>query len=104
MILTLMLRIITNRIIDGTVFYDHVIARLSFNVLGMWLFFFVMEGCSAFSDLSARIAGSALWKMMDRLSYTIFLTHYMFLTAPFNLKGFFSNRWWIQIAVLRRVT
>lgn len=35
MLAVMVLRLVTNRFLDGTVFYDHVIARLSFNVLGI---------------------------------------------------------------------
>lgn len=91
MLVVILIRLITRHFFDGTVMYDYIVARLSFNVLGTWLFGAMIYVCNKFSVMSARLAGNVAWKAVDKLSYSVFLVHYMFVTSPFNTEDYITG-------------
>lgn len=93
-------RLVVRGIIDGSVLYDRILARLSFNALGVWLYMVMSGLCKKFSKLTASVAGTKLWQRLDALSYPIFLVHYMFMKAPFAVDRFIAQPIWQVCAVL----
>lgn len=84
-------RFIANRFLDNTIFYDDVIARLSFNALAIWVIYIIDFVCSRFSSFSNKVAKSKIWISIDKLSYPIYLTHYMFVKTPFNVDEYIKG-------------
>lgn len=99
----MVLRLVANRVIDGTVFYDHVIARLSFNALGVWLYGLVDWTCRHFYTVAAKLTDSGVWKRLDVYSYAVFLVHYMFLKEPFDTEHYFPGEM-LQITAMLVLT
>ncbi len=87
-ILVFLLRICLRNQIDGTVVYDRFIALFSSNMCAIWCFVLVTKVCDCCKNCSKSVTSSKIWKLFDGFTYPIYLTHYMFLTSPFNLKFF----------------
>lgn len=96
MIAACIIRLSANRIIDGTIFYDRVIARVSFVIIASWIFLLMDAVCCRLGELAQRIANSKIWLKLDELSYPIFLVHYMFMQEPFSVDMYIDNTY-IQI-------
>ena len=79
------LRLYARQTIDGTVLYDMVIARLSFNALAIWLIMLMVKICNL--SIIQKMARRKIWRLLDLASYPLFLTHYMFLQGPFRISG-----------------
>lgn len=86
MILICALRLVSHKYIDGTWVYDDVICAWSFIVLGSWCCLTTDKICQKFHTTTEKIGNTSTWQMVDKLSYPIYLTHYMFLQEPFNVK------------------
>ena len=98
MVLICILRLVTHRYIDGTWLYDSLICAWSFIVLGSWCCLTTERICKKFYGATEKIVSSSAWQMIDKLSYPIYLTHYMFLQEPFDVK-YMSNSLAGQIVV-----
>ena len=96
-------RFTAHRMIDGTIFYDRVIARVSFVVIASWIFLLMDTLCHLFSGLTQSVANSKIWSKLDGLSYPIFLVHYMFMHEPFAVDVYIENVY-IQIFVFLLLT
>ena len=83
------LRLLANRYIDGTIFYDRIIARWSFSVIAIWLIAVQIIVCR--SALAEKLVKSKVWRILDIASYPLFLTHYMFLTGPMKVMEWFKG-------------
>lgn len=83
------LRLCTRGVIDGTVLYDMIIAKHSFNVLAIWLVMFFIK-ISEMQVIGVMVKNK-WWKCLDIASYALFLTHYMFLEGPMNVANWSKN-------------
>ena len=82
-------RLAANRFIDGTIFYDRIIARWSFAVIAVWLISIQILICKY--RWAEKLVKSKTWKVLDMASYPLFLTHYMFLTGPMKVMDWFKS-------------
>ena len=82
-------RLVTRKMIDGTILYDLVVARLSFNALAIWIVM-VLVKLSKVRLFEKMLYGRA-WRMIDLASYALFLTHYMFLQGPMKVSDLVSH-------------
>ena len=99
-----LLRLITRKFIDGTFIYDGVIAGWSFNFLAMWIFIFIDLLCKKWSLLIYRICQSFIWQTLEKLSYPIYLVHYMFLKQPLCVSNYIHSSKSIQILIFLVLT
>lgn len=83
--ITCVIRLVTNRYIDGTILYDNVIARLSMNILATWIFVVEYKLCNYNKQIQKLFNNSFLYKI-DKISYELYLTHYMFLQGNLSIK------------------
>ena len=82
-------RLIANRYLDGTIFYNRIIARWSFSIIAIWLIAVLIIICKA--KWAEKMVQSKPWKLLDLTSYPLFLTHYMFLTGPMKVMGWLPS-------------
>lgn len=80
------LRLITHIYIDGTMLYDNIICAWSFIVLGAWCCLTMDLICHRFRRTTGKVVNNHIWHLIDWLSYPIYLTHFMFLHDPFDVK------------------
>ena len=82
-------RLAANQFIDGTIFYDRIIARWSFAVIAIWLISIQILICKY--RWAEKLVKSKTWKVLDMASYPLFLTHYMVLTGPMKVMDWFKS-------------
>ena len=90
MSIAIVVRILLKRIIDGEAFYDLFIASISSNVCAI-SFFIVVYWLSSLSKFVADIPSKKWWRQIDSLTFPLYLTHYIFLKEPFDLKAYFPK-------------
>ena len=95
--LVCLLRLISRKYIDGTILYNSVIAGWSFNFLAMWLFIFIDFICKKWNLLADNISKSFIWRALEKLSYPIYLVHFMFLKQPLCVSNYIYSSKSIQI-------
>lgn len=108
MLIVCFFRILSQKFIDGTVFYNHVIARLSFNVLSIWLIANQILICNKCHKLTDKLITSKIWNLLDKSSYYLFLSHYMFCVGAFAVNnwsaGFWGQVWLFTVLTLMSTT
>lgn len=82
-ILSLIIRLVSMKYLDGTVIYDCLLVYLTHTALAIGLF---SLGRRIF-DLKSR--SSIDW--FDDISYFVYITHYMFMVGPLRTMGLTSN-------------
>lgn len=80
--LSLIIRLVSMKYLDGTVIYDCLLVYLTHTALAIGLFL----GRRIF-DLKSR--SSIDW--FDDISYFVYITHYMFMVGPLRRMGLTSN-------------
>ena len=84
-------RLTTRNIFDGTILYDHIIARWSFVAMAIWIIMTLLFVCNRYKRISENIVKSKAWSIMDYLSYPLFLTHYALLSGDLSVKFLGGN-------------
>ena len=97
MVFFMLLRVILHKTIDGTIFYDRIISRWSFNSLAIWIVVCILQFSANRPLLFERITNTKLWVLLDKTSYSLFLAHYMFV------KGEISTDIWIHGSALQSI-
>ncbi len=82
-------RLVANSYIDGTILYDRIIARWSFVIISIWIVSFLVMICKL--NCVERVVNGKVWKLLDKASYPLYLTHYMFLTGPMKVMNWFNG-------------
>lgn len=82
MLVAVAIRLVLKKYIDGERFYDFFIASFSSNVCAIWCFVLVKLTSEKYS-LLATVTAKKSWKWIDKMTYPLYLTHYMFLKEPF---------------------
>lgn len=86
-----LLRLISRKYIDGTILHNSVIAGWSFNFLAMWLFISIDFICKKWNLLADNISKSFIWRALEKLSYPIYLVHFMFLKQPLDVSNYIHS-------------
>lgn len=86
-----LLRVISRDHIDGTCLYDNVISILSLNALGLWLIMVIVYICQKNNCFLKKITQTKVWKHVDKLSYTLYLTHYPWMVGPTRIDVFIKT-------------
>lgn len=84
------MRLVARQYIDGSILYDMVLARLSFNAIAICLVM-VMTKLGERRYI-AEMVQRKCWKILDLVSYPLFLTHYMFLKGPMSVVGWSCSK------------
>lgn len=77
------IRVVFRSYADGTPVYDYFFASITSNAISVCFFLIIYHICQLMSSVSNVIASSSLWSGIDKMTYPIYLTHYMFLKGPF---------------------
>lgn len=85
MIISLVVRLISKKYIDGTVLYDTIVVGISHTILALWIFLIVSYIGNTSSVVDA-LSKSKIIRYFDVNSYFIYITHYFFLSTTFGLK------------------
>ena len=84
-------RLVLRNISDGTVLYDHIIARWSFVAMAIWIIMTLLLICNRYKRISEKIVQGKVWSIIDYLSYPLFLSHYVFLSGDLSVEWLGSN-------------
>ncbi len=68
---------------DNTVFYDYIVFGWSFIITAYWIIVSTTKITHKYSFYSERIINSKFWRVLDCLSYPLFLVHYVFTSGEF---------------------
>lgn len=88
-ILTLLLvmltavRFITHAFYDNSILYDYIVFGWSFVALAIWLIVTAIKVLDYIPQAISKIVSSRAWKILDLMTYPLFLTHYMFTSGEF---------------------
>lgn len=93
-VLCCIIRVLARKSIDGTIFYDHVIARISFNVLALWIVLFQVYLCKKYKNFFDNLADSKIWRVMDIMSFPMYLCHYMFCAGELAVVHWCNGNAW----------
>ncbi len=85
MLVSLAIRLISKKYLDGTVIYDTIIVGISHTILALWIYLIVsyIGNSSNKADVFFK---SKIIRYLDENSYYIYITHYFFLSTTFGLK------------------
>lgn len=97
-------RIILRIIIDGSVFYDDVIAEVSFNCLAIWIIMVMFYICSYKNIFFEKIVNMRWWRFLDSASYPLYLVHYMFLFGETRVSNWVNGGIAIQTVIFACLT
>lgn len=90
-ILTLLLvmltavRFIAHRFYDNSILYDYIVFGWSFVALAIWLIVTAIKVLDYIPQAISKIVSSRAWKILDLMTYPLFLTHYMFTSGEFAM-------------------
>lgn len=96
-------RITANLLIDGTILYNDVIARLSSLVIGYIFVIFVMYNEINANNFYKAISNNVVFNFFEEYSFYIYIVHYCFMKDPFNVNSITSNRT-IQLSYILLMT
>lgn len=88
-ILTLLLvmltamRFVTHIFCDGSILYDYIVFGWSFVALAIWLIVTAIKVLDYIPQAISKIVSSRAWKILDIMTYPLYLTHYMFTSGEF---------------------
>lgn len=76
-------RFITHGFYDNSVLYDYIVFGWSFVALAIWLIVTAIKVLDYIPQAISKIVSSRAWKILDLMTYPLFLTHYMFTSGEF---------------------
>lgn len=82
----LVIRLYSRSIIDGTILYDNIIVLITQDIFAIWIFISISKFCSIKYRFVCNMVSKKMWIKMDKLSFYIYITHYMYLVGPFNIR------------------
>lgn len=88
-ILTLLLvmltamRFVTHILCDGSILYDYIVFGWSFVALAIWLIVTAIKVLDYIPQAISKIVSSRAWKILDIMTYPLYLTHYLFTSGEF---------------------
>lgn len=86
-----MFRIIARKYMDGTAFYECFVARVTMCILAIWIIVAIANCVRLKSEEFSDLVRTKVWRYLDRLSYPLFITHYVFLTGPYDVSKWFGK-------------
>ena len=96
-LLTLMLltltaaRFVFHVICDGLIVYDYIVFGWSFVVLAVWLIVTAIKLLNYIPNKLNKLVSSRAWRVLDLMTYPLFLTHYMFASGEFAVTNWIEN-------------
>lgn len=94
------LRVIVRKYIDGTLLYDIVIHGISWNVLAIWILLTIVGLCKIANKQVEKITETKAWKHLDKLSYSLYIAHYMFLNEPIRIDTYLHSKIAQAVAII----
>lgn len=91
MTLFTLIRLVTHILYDRSILYDYIIFGWSFIILALWLIISALKFLNYVSDVVNRIVANKTWKLLDLLTYPLFLTHYMFASGEFAVTNWINT-------------
>lgn len=99
MVLSMPLRLLARKYIDGSIIYDRYVALVCEAVLAVWIFYTVYFLKEKLPGLFKALDCKAI-HFTDGISYYFYLTHYLFLDGPVALFNFIENRIVAHLAIV----
>lgn len=96
-ILTLLLimltamRFIMHGFCDNSILYDYIVFSWSFVVLAIWLIVTAVKVLDRIPQAISKMVSSRFWKILDLMTYPLFLTHYMFTSGEFAVINWMNG-------------
>ena len=91
MVLFTLIRFVTHILYDESLLYDYIIFGWSFIILALWLIVSALKFLNYASGIVNRIVANKAWKILDLLTYPLFLTHYMFASGEFAVTNWINT-------------
>ncbi len=82
------IRLIAKKYIDGSVLYDRIIARQSFNFLTLAFVCVIIKLNQHQPKYLRKVVETKIWHVFDSMSYPLYLVHYMFLHGYLSISSF----------------
>lgn len=101
MIISIIARLYFRFLFDGTLFYNNIIApytQACFGICLFWLMYFLFN-TKAFSD---KVSNGLLFKfirILDLISYDVYITHYIFCVGPVSIIGFVTSSYVLDTVI-----
>ena len=91
LILLTVIRFITHISFDGSILYDYIVFGWSFVILAIWLIVTSIKIMTFVPGIIAKITNSKFWRILDLMTYPLFLTHYMFTSGELAINKWIDN-------------
>lgn len=85
------IRFVTHMFCDGSVLYDYIVFGWSFVVLALWLIVTSVKVLDCMPNTIFKLANCRAWKILDKMTYPLFLTHYMFTSGEFAVINWING-------------
>lgn len=92
MIFAMIIRILMQKNLDGTILYNNIIVSVTHIILAIWIYSTIRFASENGSDLIRNLAQSKLINWIENLSIYLYMTHYMFLIGPFYVSDFSNSK------------
>lgn len=85
------MRFVTHIFCDGSVLYNFIVFGWSFAVLALWLIVTSVKVLDCIPDAIFKLVSCRAWKILDKMTYPLFLTHYMFTSGEFAVINWINR-------------
>lgn len=94
-------RILLRGYLDNTDIYNRFISLTSCAAIGIWIFYFVYFINEKFPRFTEKL-NCAPVRFLEKISYYVYITHYIFLRGPFSVSEIVENKalFYIVVTVL----
>lgn len=91
MVMFTAIRFVTHIFCDGSTLYDYIIFGWSFVVLALWLIVTSVKVLGCMPNVIIKMVSCRVWKLLDLMTYPLFLTHYMFTSGEFAVINWING-------------
>lgn len=91
--ISLFIRFIGKVYFDGTILYDHIIVGFTMGILAIWIFLLILK---IYKQIERFSLLDKVLIFADKLSYYVYIVHYIFLFGMFNVNQY-SEHLFVQI-------
>lgn len=85
------IRILCRNYYDGTILYDHIIARWTFVLLAVWIIVTINQLCRQFTKITDSLVNTKFWRLLDMASYPLYLVHFVWVNGEFATINWCPN-------------
>lgn len=93
LIVSIMLRFSLRLFLNDTILYVNIIVPYTQSIFGLSLFYLILQNVY-YRDCTLKV--SNLFLFLDKISYDIYIVHYIFCVGPFKMIGTITNNYFID--------